>query len=205
MRVSLTIGRRDAKVSSSARSKAEKDSKTRLDSINRMAEQLRSLQDYIADQYNSHKKMQEEWTHKFSDQQCHIQEMEEELEDLYETVHLSTPRVVKKYWTRNATRGGTPKWPSWVVEMVLELLSHRTPPACISANILTVASILFPDGKSVLELPSTSFVRECRTLLVHTTKTLAAYTLGKVEKYDQLFNDGTQRDKHLSRMSSSDI
>ena len=189
----LVSAEKDAKISTTAKARADKNAQARLHSVNVMSDQLRSLQDSLAKEYHSHKKMQEEWTQKCSDQQCTIQEMEEEIQDLYDTVHMSTPKVMKKYWTKNATRGGTPKWPSWVVEMVLELLSHRTPPACISANILTVASILFPNGASVLELPSTSFVRECRTLLVHTTKTLAAYTLGKVDKYDELFNDGTSR------------
>ena len=76
---------------------------------------------------------------------------------------------------------------------VLELLSHRNPPSCIAANILTVAKILFPHTKIVKELPSISFVRGCRSEISLITKLLVAYQLGKTDKFLEHHYDGTQR------------
>ena len=84
-------------------------------------------------------------------------------------------------------------WPHWVVEMVIELLSHPTPPSCISANILTIAEALLPDMQVVHELPGLSWIRDARGLMTYLTKTMAAYQLAIVETYDQLFTDGTSR------------
>ncbi len=77
--------------------------------------------------------------------------------------------------------------------MVLEMLSHRTPPACIPANILTVASLLSPVMDLVEELPGVKFVRECRDTLRYFTKTLAAHTVGTADKLIQFQSDGTSR------------
>ena len=77
--------------------------------------------------------------------------------------------------------------------MILEMLSHRTPPSCVAANILTIAELLNPDFNMVKELPSLSFIRECRSVNLHLTKTMSAYTLAKVKEYSELFSDGTSR------------
>ena len=45
----------------------------------------------------------------------------------------------------------------------------------------------------VRQLWSVNFVRDCRSVLVFFTKTLAAYTLAKLDKFDQFFSDGTDR------------
>ena len=70
---------------------------------------------------------------------------------------------------------------------------HRTPPTCVAANVLTVAKILFPVTDVVKNLWSTSFVRDCRSVLVFFTKTLAAYNLARLARFDQFFSDGTDR------------
>ena len=77
--------------------------------------------------------------------------------------------------------------------MILEMLAHRTPPSCIAANILTIANSLHPNCDAVKTLPCVSVVRECRSVLLVTTKTLAAYQLALVPEYLQHHSDGTER------------
>ena len=36
-------------------------------------------------------------------------------------------------------------------------------------------------------------MRSCRSVLLHVTKTLASYQIGKANSYEQLFSDGTSR------------
>jgi hypothetical protein len=108
-----------------------------------------------------------------------------------EAIRSMTPRVIAK---QSPVSGrGPPTWPIWVVEMIMELLSHRTPPSCISANILTIANIMFPNHSIIKELPSTNFIRETRSVLSNTTKSLAAYQLGQNTNWVQAHGDGTSR------------
>jgi len=80
-----------------------------------------------------------------------------------------------------------------MVQLVLELLSHCTPPSCIPANILTVCSLVFPNHKVVEELPSGSFVRHCCSILSVETKTLAAYNIARAPLIVEDHSDGTAR------------
>ncbi len=73
------------------------------------------------------------------------------------------------------------------------MLAHRTPPSCVAPNILSAAEILLPNVNIIQELPSIWFVRSCRSVLLHVTKTLASYQIGKANSYEQLFSDGTSR------------
>ena len=84
------------------------------------------------------------------------------------------------------------QWDERMTQMVLELLSRRTPPSCIDVNILAVAKILCPHTNIVKELPSISFVRGCRSALSLFTTLLAAYQLGKAENFLEHQSDGTQ-------------
>ena len=59
-------------------------------------------------------------------------------------------------------------------DMVLELLSHRTPPESIPANILTVCRIVSQSYDIVDALPGINYARKCRSTLVVETKTLGA-------------------------------
>ena len=77
--------------------------------------------------------------------------------------------------------------------LVLEMLLHQTPPLCIAANILTFANLIFLTRSIVKQLPSVNFVRDCQSVLVFFTKTLAAYSLAKIDAFCQLFCDGTSR------------
>ena len=77
--------------------------------------------------------------------------------------------------------------------MVMEFLSHRTPPSCISQNVLTVASILSPNFKVVHELFGVSFLRQCRSSLAYFTKLGAAFVLALEEVWLEWHGDGTKR------------
>jgi hypothetical protein len=74
-------------------------------------------------------------------------------------------------------------WDEWFVQMVLEMLSHCTPPSCIPPVILTVVESLYDDQtvNAVRQLPSVRTVPKWRSVLVVVTKTLAAYQLGRAE------------------------
>eukprot|EP00957_Ditylum_brightwellii_P184371 14043401-Ditylum_brightwellii.AAC.1 len=49
-------------------------------------------------------------------------------------------------------------WLVNVIQVLLKMLSYRTPPACISANVLMVAEIFFPKCQVVELLPSKPFL-----------------------------------------------
>jgi hypothetical protein len=63
-------------------------------------------------------------------------------------------------------------WDDWFVQMVLEMLSHRTLPSCIPPVILTIDESLYDDQtvNAVRQLPSVRTVREWRSVLVVVTK-----------------------------------
>ncbi len=85
-------------------------------------------------------------------------------------------------------------WGEWFVQIVLEMLSHCTPPSCIPSTIPTVVESLYenPSANLVREQPSLSTIREWCLVLVVVTKTLATYQLGRAEdSYAQLLMDGT--------------
>ena len=150
----------------------------------------------------------------------------QEMKDDYERrIRELTPRILARDWNKKGA------WPNWVIQLVVELLSHRTPPSCVSANIISVLSLVYPNsinnGKnpflciqyiihqinhhtktmyflsviSIMEdktklakdMPGVSFIRDCRSLLVVITKTLAAHHLAGLETFDQLHTDGTDR------------
>jgi hypothetical protein len=80
-------------------------------------------------------------------------------------------------YSKNETRYGL-AWIFPMIEMVIEMLSHRTPPSSISPMILMVLDICVLCWKFVKALPSNNWIRQCCTLLVFITKTLAAMKLG---------------------------
>ena len=102
---------------------------------------------------------------------------------------MLTPRYMRK--TKRST-GGL-QWSEDITRMVLEMLSHRTPPSCIAPNILTVARTIYPNRDIVFELPGVSFIRHCRSVLSYLTKLLAAFLLAKAPKYLEFHLDGTSR------------
>ncbi len=92
-------------------------------------------------------------------------------------------------------------WDEWFVQMVLEMLSHCTPPSCIPPVILIVVNSLYDDPRvnAVRQLPSMQTVWEWRFVLVVVTKTLAAYQLGRADSYKQLFTDEAIKEQLLMR------
>lgn len=159
----------------------------RLEKVITHKEKLANVRDLLAEESHRHREIENMLSSQVSSMTKTISDLQERLAT---TAH---PMEVVKTWTRFGCVGGTPTWSWRSVQMVLELLSHRTPPSCISANILTVASIINPQQTTVKELPSVNFIRECRSVLSHLTKTLAAYQLAKHPILSEIFNDGTNR------------
>ena len=74
--------------------------------------------------------------------QVRCMELEDDLAEALASVDKCTPRVIAKECSFDGGQGARQAWPEWVAQIVLEMLSHRTPPSCIAANILTVAESL---------------------------------------------------------------
>ena len=87
---------------------------------------------------------------------------------------------------------GSPSWPLFMYELIMEQLVNGTPPSAISDNILSFVSTFLPNT-IVKELPSIWTVRRTRTILLIVVEALAAYQLGKSLWWKQLFTDGTSR------------
>ena len=77
--------------------------------------------------------------------------------------------------------------------MVIELLTHRTPPESISANILTICKLVSPTNNIVISLPSLTFVHKCRSILAVETKMLGAYRIAKAVKVLEHHSNDTSR------------
>ena len=63
----------------------------------------------------------------------------------------------------------------------------------IQASILAMARSFFKGEDIVHELPCLKSIWNMRTVLLHTTKSLAAYWLGSVDAWQQLHTDETSR------------
>ena len=80
-----------------------------------------------------------------------------------------------------------------MTQLVIELLANRTPPSCISGNILAVAKIILPNYECITELPSIAFIRRCRGTLSYLTKLMAADLLARTPVWIESHTDGTSR------------
>ena len=90
------------------------------------------------------------------------------------------------------SKGGSYTWPIWMVQLILEQLANRTPPADISPNIVFQAAPAMPAVKFIVqELPSINFIQKCRTYIRIIGEALADYLIGKVNQWDQLLYYGT--------------
>ncbi len=89
--------------------------------------------------------------------------------------------------------GAHAEWLPAVDKLILEMLSNRTPPTCIQANIYAMARVLHPDVDVVKELPSVKHIKNLRTVLLHITKSLAAFRLVNAKVWNQLHTDETSR------------
>ena len=73
---------------------------------------------------------------------------------LQKSIHSLLPRQSIK--VTRPTFGGQ-QWSEWVTNMVIKLLTHRTPPESITANILTVCRLVSPNNNIVVSLPGIDF------------------------------------------------
>ena len=87
--------------------------------------------------------------------------------------------------------GGGLQWSEWVTGIILEMLSHRTPPESIPANILAVDRLISPNYDSVESVSRIIFVRNCRGILVVETKTPAAAKISGAVKLLEHHSDVT--------------
>ena len=82
-------------------------------------------------------------------------------------------------------RGGSCRWPVWVVQLICELLVNGTPPSAVPANIRSVYETLY--GKPLDEPPpSVSYVRSCRVIVEVIGETITAIKLARAATWDQL-------------------
>ena len=124
------------------------------------------------------------------------QELERKAEEAeeFEVLSYLAGRDLDDLTFRKVKKSGNPKtWDPIVTQLVIEMLSHGTPPSCISANILSVVKLLMPGAPIIEELPSLRFIRNCRTVSLHLSKTLAAFEIASQDSITQLFTDGTSR------------
>ena len=90
-------------------------------------------------------------------------------------------------------RGGTNQWMPHVNKLIMEILANRTHPTCIQKNILTVARVIHPNLNIVCELPCLNHIRNMRTVLASTSKTLAALRLARAQVWKHLHTDETSQ------------
>eukprot|EP00956_Cyclotella_meneghiniana_P021473 scaffold39185_cov65-Cyclotella_meneghiniana.AAC.1 len=90
-------------------------------------------------------------------------------------------------------KGTHKEWLPHVDKLILEMLTNRTPPTCIQANLVAMAEVLCPGMNLVRELPSLKHIKDLRTTLYTVTKTLAAYRLADAKSWKQGHADETSR------------
>ena len=89
---------------------------------------------------------------------------------------------------------GGQKWSEWVNNMVIKLLTHRTPPESITANIMTVCRLVSTNNNIVGSLSGVDFVHKCQSVLAVEIKTLGGYRIAKaVEVLENHINDTSCR------------
>ena len=106
------------------------------------------------------------------------------------SARLLLPLTIKK--VARVSRGGQ-EWPEWVTDICLEMLSHRTPPESIPANIMTICKLISPNNDIVQELPGVDWVRKCHSIMVVETKTLGAMQVADAEETVGHHGDDTSR------------
>ena len=87
-------------------------------------------------------------------------------------------------------RGGG-KWPTWVSQVICELLVNGTPPSAIPLNLQTLYETLY--GVEPVHTPSLAHVRHCRVLIQIIGETISALKLASKDNWKQIFFDATTR------------
>lgn len=99
--------------------------------------------------------------------------------------------IISKVPTTTKGRKGL-VWPLKTVQFILEMLNNGTGPSAVSPIIESWAHHSCM-SVTIKELPSISFIRHCRGLLRIIAEKLAAYMIGKVDKWKRFFYDATSR------------
>jgi hypothetical protein len=127
---------------------------------------------------------------------CHSEKELEIMKSLLKTPQ-ETKRRMKKEWDdidadgHSTLKGGSRRWPTWVVLMICELLINGTQPLAVPSCIHTVYETLYMEEPD--ELPSVNFVRECRVFVEVMGETLTAIKLANAPEWSQLWTDVTTR------------
>ena len=72
------------------------------------------------------------------------------------------------------------------------MLINGTPPTSIPLNIVS-QFVLTNNNEEMMEVPSVTYIRKCRSALRIVGETVTAHRLAKAHKWEQLFTDGTSR------------
>ncbi len=105
-----------------------------------------------------------------------------------------TPLIFAKQWVKTQDKhGGHMEWTVECDKLVLELLASLCPPVSIQGSILAMARSFFKGQDVVHELPCLKSIWNMQTVLLCTTKSLAAYQLGSVDAWQKLHTDKTSR------------
>ena len=161
---------RQASKSALQRDIARQTADCRLEKIKSLRQNIIDLKETLDGEIDDRKEVEK----RLRERDIEVGDLQDQVRELMDAIHDQSPRRVKKVWKANDHgKGGREVWPDWVVMMVMELLSHCTPPSSIAANILTVCESIYPDGDIVKELPGMSFNRETRDVVSYTAKAMA--------------------------------
>jgi len=92
--------------------------------------------------------------------------------------------------TRDGSRGQS-SWPLWIWEDIMQQLVLGVPPKAVYRSMANVIKRYSP--KVGIQPISLTTILRARTVLLVVVQTLAAYRLGKADKFGQLFQDATSR------------
>ena len=123
-----------------------------------------------------------------------LQEYSAIINEQTNTIQSMTPSIIAKHWVKNqGKRGGHMEWTVECDKLIMELLATRCPPASVQASILAMAQSFFRGQDVVRELPCLRSIRNMRSVLLRTTKSLVAYRLGSADAWKQLHTAETSR------------
>ena len=90
-------------------------------------------------------KLQEYEAHIYDMTINHDQDMDAVKTSHKEDIHKMAPLQIKKQWVKNnGGKGGRMEWMPYVDKCIIEMLSNRTQPSCVQANMLVMAKITHP-------------------------------------------------------------
>ena len=78
-----------------------------------------------------------------------------------------------------------------MVLLICELLIIGIPPRAIPSIIYNLYETL--TGVETIEVPSVSFIRQCRTVVQVVGENIAAWKLADADSWHQIFTDATSR------------